>query len=169
MHIAWILHICVQPNYLAKATAWRHYVNKCCGCVGVESRWSRVTPREARKAIATRQRTPEQVGGQVLVARTPPMAAAGESQGGTSITLAIRTLEATRRVPPPRRAPAWRLFLAEEELAEDSSAPPASTTPPKLAGDGEGLKRKRPHTAKYAKSVAHGDIKESQHGKRSRQ
>jgi hypothetical protein len=77
------------------------------------------------------------------------MAAAGESQGDTSITLAIRTPEATRRVPPP-----WRLFPAEEELAEDPSAPSASIAPPKLAGDGEGLKRKRPYTVKYAKSVA---------------
>jgi hypothetical protein len=45
MHIAWILHVYVQPNYLAKATAWRYYVSRCCGCVGVESRWSRVTPQ----------------------------------------------------------------------------------------------------------------------------
>jgi hypothetical protein len=135
---------------------------------GTEIVGKELKAREAREAITTQQRTPEQDDGQVLVTRTPLMAAAGESQGGTSITLAIRTPEATRRVPPPRRAPAWRLFPAEEELVEDPSAPPASIAPPKLAGDGEGLKRKRPHTAKYAKSVAQGDIKESQHGKRSR-
>jgi hypothetical protein len=76
------------------------------------------------------------------------------------MTLSIRTPEAIRRPLPSQRAPAWRLFPAEE-VAEELIAPPASIALPKLAGDGETTKRKKPHITKYDKSVAQRDIKES--------
>jgi len=134
---------------------------------GTEIAGKKLKAREAHEALAARQRTPEQDNGQVVAVQTPPTAAAGESQGGTTIILAIRTPEAIRRAPP-RRAPAWRLFLAEEELPEEPTAPPASTAPPRLAQT-EGIaeikvlgKRKRTWTARKQESVEDGEMDESQ-------
>src|SRR2546421_2919473 len=96
---------------------------------------------------------------EVILLETPPRLA-GESQGGTTISLALRSSpEQPRHMPGP--APFSRLF------SEDPALPPASTAPPRLDEDGRG-KRKRVHTDKYKKGVAQGDIDESQHGKRGR-
>ena len=73
----------------------------------------------------------------------------GESQGGTSISLALRTPEGIRRASPLVQAqPTTGISLNEPY------APPASTAPPKLSGT-EGLgKRKRAYTQKKEKSIA---------------
>jgi hypothetical protein len=113
------------------------------GLSGAEITGKELKAREAREAISVRERIPED-DGQVLVAQTLPRTLAGEYQGGTTITLSIRTPEAIRRPPPSQQAPAWRLFPAEE-VTEELTAPPASTAPLKLAGDGERTKRKRSH------------------------
>jgi hypothetical protein len=86
--------------------------------------------------------------GEVMVPATPPRPAneaqlAGESQGGTTITLALRTPERLRlgpdlipRASPPRESePTWQL--------------PASTAPPSLGQADAGLKRKRQGTIRY--------------------
>jgi hypothetical protein len=85
---------------------------------------------------------PESSDGEGILPATPPRPA-GESQGGVTITLALRTPERLRagpdlapRVSPPREAESeWQL--------------PASTAPPSLgqANQGEtGQKRKRQGT-----------------------
>jgi hypothetical protein len=91
----------------------------------------------------------------------------GESQGGTSITLAIRSPEQPQQRPLIRGPlaagpPIFRLFPAEP------SAPPASTAPLRLAEEAVGPKRKRKHTEKYDKSVEDGELDESQYAKISR-
>jgi hypothetical protein len=86
--------------------------------------------------------------GEVVVPATPPRPAgkaqlAGESQGGTTITLALRTPERSRlepdlipRVSPLRESePAWQL--------------PASTAPPSLGQADARPKRKRQGTIRY--------------------
>jgi hypothetical protein len=85
---------------------------------------------------------------EVMVPATPPRPAgqaqlAGESQGGTTITVALRTPERLRlgpdltpRVSPPRESePAWQL--------------PASTAPPSLGQADAHQKRKRQGTIRY--------------------
>ena len=122
--------------------------------------------REAREAIVSRARTtttPEDgrddEDDAVVVLDTPPRAV-GESQGGTSITLAIRSPEAP---PPARTGPRiWRLF------SEEPIAPPASTAPPKLATEEDRGKRKRTHNMVYKESVEDGELDKSQHGKAGR-
>ena len=86
-----------------------------------------------------------------------PPRAIGASQGGTSITLAIRSPEAPQRCPST-----FRLF------PEEPSAPPASTAPPRLATEEGRGKRKRTHTNTYKQSVEDGELDESQHGKAAR-
>src|SRR5579859_3387685 len=90
---------------------------------------------EVHKAIQSCTIIPEQNNGQVLVADIPARPI-GESQGGTSISLAIRTPEALHRTSPPLQAqpiglPIFRLF--PKELPEKPSTLPASTAPPRLA------------------------------------
>jgi hypothetical protein len=93
---------------------------------------------------------------EIILLETPPRLA-GESQGGTTISLTLRpSPEQPQRMPA--RAPFFRLF------PEDPTLPPASTAPPRLEEEGRG-KRKRVHTDRYEKGVAQGDINESQHGK----
>ena len=91
----------------------------------------------------------------IVVPRTPPRPV-GESQGGTTMTLAVRpSPEQARRIPPPPLVPAassfFRLF---------PEVPPASTAPARLKEEGRG-KRKRLHIDKYEISKAQGDINES--------
>jgi hypothetical protein len=103
----------------------------------------------------------------LLLFSTPPRPI-GESQGGTSITLAHQpSLEQPRHLPQrpeasqleaPRAAPIFRLFPKEPSLL------PASTAPPRLEERGRG-KRKRAHTEWYEEAIAQGDLDESQHGK----
>jgi hypothetical protein len=95
----------------------------------------------------------------IMLLETPPRLA-GESQGGTTISLALRpSPERSRRMPA--RAPFFWLS------SEDPALPAASTAPPRLEEEGRG-KRKRVHTDRYEKGVAQGDIDESQHGKPGR-
>jgi hypothetical protein len=103
--------------------------------------------------------------GVLVLDRVPnsPPRPVGESQGVTSISLAIRSPKAPPRAPPPRGSiatgrPIFRL------PREDLVAPPASTAPPRLAESEGRLKRKRAHTHRYEEGVASGDIDESQHG-----
>jgi hypothetical protein len=68
---------------------------------------------------STRDDSPESSDGEVIVPATPPRPAqlAGESQGGNTITLALRTPErlrlgpdlAPRVTPPGETEPAWQL------------------------------------------------------------
>jgi hypothetical protein len=82
-----------------------------------------------------------------VVPGTPPVA--GESQGGTSITLAIRTPERLRG--PPNLVPT---LLSEPEFEPESSPeaelPPASTAPARIE-DGAG-KRRRIANKRYTDS-----------------
>ena len=83
-----------------------------------------------------------------MVSATPPRSAgqprvAGESRGGTTITLALRTPDRLRPGPDlalrvssaPGIEPEWQL--------------PASTAPPSLGQVEAGLKRKRKGTIRY--------------------
>jgi hypothetical protein len=99
--------------------------------------------------------TPDEDEGLLLVPDTPPRLV-GESQGGTSTTLAIRSPEAPRRPTPPQGT--FRLF------PEEPTAPPASTAPPRLEEQGRG-KRKRAPTKKYQDAVKDGLLDESRHRK----
>ena len=94
---------------------------------------------------------------EVMVPATPPRPAgkaqlAGESQWGTTITLALRTPERLRlgpdlipRVSPPRESePAWQL--------------PASTAPPSLSQTDACPKRKRQGTIRYKEGREDGYI-----------
>ena len=96
---------------------------------------------KAREAIKSRMITPEQNNRQVFVAETPPRPI-GESQGGTSISLALRTPEGIRRVPPPVQARLINHSISGVSLNEPY-APPASTAPSKLSETEELDKRKR--------------------------
>jgi hypothetical protein len=121
---------------------------------------------KAREALARKKRTaviPNTEDDGILVPESPP-GLAGESQGGTTITLAIRSPEQSRQRPLTRGplaagTPILRLFPAE------LSAPPASTAPSRLAGEAVGPKRKRQHTERYVKAVEDGELDESQHAK----
>src|SRR5947207_15390678 len=92
-----------------------------------------------------------------MVPATPPKPAggpqvAGESQRGTTITLALRTPErlrpgpdlAPRVSPPPETEPEWQL--------------PASTAPLSLGQAGAGTKRKREGTIRCKKRREDGYI-----------
>ena len=82
-----------------------------------------------------REDSPENSDGEVIVPATPPRPAqlAGESQRGTTITLALRTPERLRLGPDlAPREPAWQL--------------PASTAPPSLDQAEARPKRKRQGT-----------------------
>jgi hypothetical protein len=98
-----------------------------------------------------------------LVLFTTPPRPVGESQGGTTISLALRpSPEQPRRLPPRPQAPTFfRLF------PEDSALPPTSTAPPRLEEGGRS-KRQRVHTNRYKDAVIQGDLDESQEGKASR-
>ena len=120
--------------------------------------YSEAVARKKRTAV-----TPDTEDEGVLVPESPP-GLAGESQGGTSITLAIRSPEQPQKRPLMRGPlaagpPIFRLFRAEP------SAPPASTAPSRLAEEAVGPKRKRQHTEKYMESVEDGELDESQHAK----
>ena len=92
----------------------------------------------------------------IVVPKTPPRA--GESQGGTSITLAIRTPERLRA----------GLDLAPEAFPRGTSLPeadpawalPASTAPPSLGhAEAEARpKRKRGVTVRYKESREDGEV-----------
>jgi hypothetical protein len=133
------------------------------GLTGAEIAQKDLKVRE--REAANRERTvgtPDEEEGLLLIADTPPRSI-GESQGGTSITLAIRSPETPRQVVPPQRGqpigpPIFRLFPAEP------IAPPASTAPSRLEEQGRG-KRKREHTKKYQDAMEDGLLDESQHGK----
>jgi hypothetical protein len=101
--------------------------------------------------------SPESSDGEVMVPVTPPRPAgeaqlAGESQGGTTISLALRTPERLRlgpdlapRVSPPRESEAaWQL--------------PASTAPPSLGQAEARAKRKRQGTIRYKEGREDGYI-----------
>ena len=98
----------------------------------------------AERAMVTRERAEraalmeEEEDSLQIILNTPPHSPrlAGESQGGTTITLAIRSPQH----PPPPLAPS---FL-----------PPASTAPP-ILGDGTG-KRKRTMTDRYREGREEG-------------
>ena len=102
----------------------------------------------AERAMVTRERAEraalmeEEEDGLQIIPDTPPHSPrlAGESQGGTTITLAIRTPECPR--VPPRDPPPLLSFL------------PPSTAPPAL-GDGTG-KRKRTMTDRYREGREEG-------------
>jgi hypothetical protein len=92
--------------------------------------------------------SPENSDGEVMVSATPPRPSgeaqlSGESQGGSTITLALRTPERLRLGPdltprvstPQGSEPAWQL--------------PASTAPPSLGLAEAGTKRKRQGTVRY--------------------
>ena len=103
---------------------------------------------------STREDSPESSDGEVIAPATPPRPAqlAGESQGGNTITLALRTPEqlrlgpdlAPRVTPPGETEPAWQL--------------PASTAPPSLGQAEAGLKRKRQGTIRYKEGREDGYI-----------
>ena len=103
----------------------------------------------AERAMVTRERAEraalmeEEEDGVQIIPNTPPHSPrlAGESQGGTTITLAIRTPECPR-VPPRDPPPPLPSFL------------PPSTAPPAL-GDGTG-KRKRTMTDRYREGREEG-------------
>ena len=95
-----------------------------------------------------REDSPENSNGEIIVPITPPRPAserrvAGESQGGTIITLALRTPDRLRPGPDltpmilsaPGTEPGWQL--------------PASTAPPSLGQVEAGTKRKREGTIRY--------------------
>jgi hypothetical protein len=114
------------------------------GLTGAEVTGKELKVREAfetREAIESRATTTEQDSDQVLVANTPPRPI-GESQGGTSISLALRTPERIHRAPPPAQArPTYSAILGVGPYM-----PLASTAPLMLSGT-EGLgKRKRAYT-----------------------
>jgi hypothetical protein len=111
-----------------------------------------ITTDKAEKGnkIANRQPedSPESSDDEVMVPATPPRPSgeaqlAGESQGGSTITLALRTPERLRlgpdlapRVSPSQgNEPTWQL--------------PASTAPPSLGQAEVGIKRKRQGTIRY--------------------
>ena len=102
----------------------------------------------AERAIAIReraQRAAEEEDGLQIIPDTPPQSPrlAGESQGGTSITLAIRsTPERPRKVTPPGNPP------------PPPCLPPSSTAPPAL-GEATG-KRKRAMTVRYREGREEG-------------
>jgi hypothetical protein len=77
--------------------------------------------------------TPENSSEDVIVPGTPPLA--GESQGGTTMALAIRTPE--RLKGPPELIPA--LTLAPQATPEAQVGPLASTAPARIA---QGLRKR---------------------------
>jgi hypothetical protein len=102
----------------------------------------------AEQAMAVRERAEraaleEEEDGLQIIPNTPPKVA-GESQGGTSITLAIRsTPERPCKVAPPSNPPPPLSFL-----------PPPSTAPP-ILGEATG-KRKRTMTDRYREGREEG-------------
>ena len=84
----------------------------------------------------------------VVVPGTPPRAA-GESQGGTTITLALRTQERLRTEPDLAPPPKKQRQHASPSLSTIAWQLPASTAPPGLGQAETGLKRKHAGTAKY--------------------
>jgi hypothetical protein len=108
-----------------------------------------------KRDIVTPEDSEEEDDGLLLFNTSPrPI---GESQGGTSITLAHRlSPEQPRHLPQrledsrleaPRVAPIFRLF------PEEPSLPPASTASLRLKEGGRG-KRKRVYTERYEEAVA---------------
>ena len=104
----------------------------------------------AGKQLA-RQDTPENGSDEdIIVPATPPRAY--ESQGGTTIILAVRTPERLRPGPDlrptiitsPETDPSWQLA--------------ASTAPPRLRQDEGRLKRKRVITNRYREAREDGEI-----------
>src|SRR5205814_10366941 len=95
---------------------------------------------QSNKAVDTpRENTPGGDNGEIIVPATPPRSAgqpqvAGESQGGTTITLALRTPDRLR--PGPDLAP--RVLSAPG--TEPEWQLPASTSPPSLGQVEAGLK-----------------------------
>jgi hypothetical protein len=89
------------------------------------------------------QRAAEEEDGLQIIPDTPPRSPmmAGESQGGTSIKLAIRTPERPHKDTPARDSP-------------PSFVPPPSTAPPVL-GEATG-KRKRTMTDRYREGREEG-------------
>ena len=114
---------------------------------------------EKGNKVANRQPedSPESSDSEVIVPATPPRPSdetqlAGESQGGSTITLALRTPERLRlgldlalRVSPPQGSePVWQL--------------PASTAPPSLGQAEARIKRKRQGTIRYKEGREDGYI-----------
>jgi len=98
-----------------------------------------------------REDTPESSGAdEIIIPRTPERA--GESQGGTTITLALRTPERLRAGPDlaPRLSPPLE--------PESSWQLPASTAPPSLGQAEARPKRKREGTIRYLESREDGYI-----------
>jgi hypothetical protein len=106
-------------------------------------------------ASTPQENTPGNDDDEIIVPATPPRPAgqpqvAGESQGGTTITLAVRTPDRLRPGPDlcprassaPETEPEWQL--------------PASTAPPSLGQVEAGLKRKRKATIRYQKGREDG-------------
>jgi hypothetical protein len=100
---------------------------------------------------------------------TTPPRLAEESQGDTTISLAMRpSPEQPRRRPAPAF---FQLFPRDEdeeqeqEEEQNPALPPASTAPPRLEEQEGRIKRRRVYTDRYRDAVAQGDLDESQHGK----
>jgi hypothetical protein len=111
------------------------------GLTGAELAEQAMVARE-RAERAERAALEEEEDGLQIVPNTPPRVA-GESQGGTSITLAIRsTPERPCKVAPPSNPPPL------------SFLPPLSTAPPAL-GEATG-KRKRTMTDRYREGREEG-------------
>jgi hypothetical protein len=99
-----------------------------------------------------REVTPENDSDEDFTVPGTPLALAGESRGGTAITLAMRTPERLRPRPDlasnvlptsPETTPAWQL--------------PASTAPPTLGHEAR-PKRKRKGTIRYKEALEDGYI-----------
>ena len=104
----------------------------------------------AERALVARERAPravEEEDSLQYVPDTPPpsQGLAAESQGGSTITLAIRTPERPRQTTQLRPGPSPAPF---------AFLPPSSTAPPTL-GDGVG-KRKRTMTDRYREGREEG-------------
>ena len=99
--------------------------------------------------------SPESSDGEVMMPTTPLRPSgeaqlAGKSQGGSTITLALRTPERLR--PGPELAP--RVSSSQETEWQL----PASTAPPSLGQVEAGLKRKREGTIRYKEGREDGYI-----------
>jgi hypothetical protein len=156
-----------QPQFRKKKT---HGLADARGLSGTEIAAKALKEREAlartRDIVTPDTREDDeddQDGEDGLVLFSTPPRPAGESQGGTSMTLAHRPSPEQARQAPLQSTSFFRPFSDEpEELAL-----PPSTAPPRLEA-GARPKRKREHTDRYKKAVAQGDLDESQHGKAGR-
>jgi hypothetical protein len=141
-----------------------HGLTDARGLTGAELAAVELKKREAlarAKRVATPDANEDEDTGLVLF--TTPPRPAGESQGGTTISLALRPSPEQSRRRPAVPAP-FQLFPRDDEEEFNPALLPASTAPPRLEEEGR-VKRRRVHTNRYKDAVAQGDLDESQHGK----